>query len=238
MKNKWLIISSICNVIFLAIIGVYLYHDLTNKIAKATEVKGRKMTITSYPYYIDKTALFKDLVKNDKAIVFIGDSLTDYCEWGELLQNATIKNRGIAGDTTEGVLNRLDEIIEMKPAKIFLLIGTNDLIYGRNVGEIALDYEKIIKTCTQKLPDSKIYVQSIPPVNSKLNSYIKSDKEIMNLNQEIKKIANQYHVEYLDLHSILVTSEGELASDYTTDGLHFTNKGYEKWKKLLIKYVD
>lgn len=60
----------------------------------------------------------------------------------------------------------------------------------------------------------------------------------MNLNQEIKRITTQYHVQYLDLYSILVTSDGELASDYTTDGLHLSDKGYGKWRDLLITYLD
>ena len=238
MKNRLLIIYGIVNLLFLVVIGLYLYHDINGKMVKATEVENNKMTIVDDPYYIDKTALFKELAKNEKDIVFLGDSLTDYCEWSELLQNSGIKNRGIAGDTTLGVLNRLDEIIEMKPTKIFLLIGTNDLIAGRKRGEIIADYEQIISRCTQSLPETKVYVQSIPPVNSKLFPYIKSQAEIINLNQEIKKLANQYHVEYLDLHSVLVTPEGELAREYTTDGLHLNSKGYDRWKGLLIQYLN
>ena len=238
MNKKWLIISGICNVIFLVIIGVYLYYDINNKLAKVPEVKKQEMTIVHYPYYIDRTALFNHLVKKEQAIVFLGDSLTDNCEWGELLQNPAIKNRGIAGDTTEGVLNRLDEIIAMKPAKLFLLIGTNDLLYGRSVADTVVSYEKIIERITQTLPKTKIYVQSLPPTSFKLNNYVKSNEEIIDLNQNIKKLANQYHVQYLDLYSVLVAGNGELDGDYTTDGLHLNSKGYERWKEILVNCFE
>ena len=60
-------------------------------------------------------------------IIMLGNSITDGCEWSELFQNSNIKNRGISGDITEGVLYRLDEVTRSKPAKVFLLIGINDL---------------------------------------------------------------------------------------------------------------
>ncbi|WP_317110333.1 hypothetical protein [Chroococcidiopsis sp. SAG 2025] len=74
----------------------------------------------------------------------MGDSLTDECEWSELLENPHIKNRGISGDTTMGVLNRLEDIVSSQPAKIFIMIGINNFIhYQRSAVEILVDYQKL-----------------------------------------------------------------------------------------------
>ncbi|HRN58259.1 MAG TPA: sialate O-acetylesterase, partial [Agriterribacter sp.] len=63
--------------------------------------------------------------KND--ILFVGNSITDGNEWNELFDNSKMKNRGISGDISAGVIHRIDEIANRKPGKVFLMIGVNDL---------------------------------------------------------------------------------------------------------------
>lgn len=225
-----LLLSVILNVLFLVTMGAIKYHETKQ------QTTG-KINIMNHPYYIDKRGLFEECITEERAIVFLGDSLTDYCPWSELLHNHAVKNRGIAGDTTYGVLHRLDEIIAMKPAKIFLLIGTNDLGEGRSVADTMVDYEKIIHRCTTQLPTTIVYVQSIPPINLRLSNYIAQPAKITQLNQEILKIAQDYNLQYLDLYNVLVTPTGELAQEYTTDGLHLNSKGYERWKGVLRNHL-
>jgi lysophospholipase L1-like esterase len=97
-------------------------------------------------YYQDKKTHFDTLPKSESEIIFLGDSLSDYCEWSELFPNQRIKNRGIAGDTTNGILNRIDEVIASKPQKLFLLIGINDLERGRRIADIVKNYRLILET--------------------------------------------------------------------------------------------
>ena len=84
------------------------------------------------PFYYHKVSHFRTLPNTKGEIIFLGNSITDYCEWSELFQNSKIKNRGISGDVTDGVLERLDEVTESKPSKIFLMIGINDLSRGKS----------------------------------------------------------------------------------------------------------
>ena len=84
-------------------------------------------------YYYHKKEHFETLPKSKKDIIFLGNSITDNCEWAELFNNPHIKNRGIGGDDTDGILERLSDITSGQPAKIFLMIGTNDLAYGKTV---------------------------------------------------------------------------------------------------------
>lgn len=82
-------------------------------------------------YYHQRVSHFKTLPQTTGNIVFIGNSITDGAEWSELFDDGRIKNRGISGDITAGVMARLDEITSRKPAKVFLMIGVNDL--DRNI---------------------------------------------------------------------------------------------------------
>src|SRR5829696_483482 len=63
-------------------------------------------------------------------IVMLGDSLTDWGNWNELLPGLSLINRGIAGDTSAGVITRLGEIIQRKPNVVALMIGVNDILQG------------------------------------------------------------------------------------------------------------
>ena len=94
--------------------------------------------------YEQRVANFRSYPDSKKDIIFLGNSITDYAEWNELLQLPEARNRGISGDITFGVLERLDEVTEGKPAKIFILIGINDI--ARNIPDsVILDnYKKII----------------------------------------------------------------------------------------------
>jgi len=67
---------------------------------------------------------------------FLGNSITDYCDWYELFGKLNIKNREIGGD---GVIDRLDEVTSSKPKQIFLMIGINDLGKKRSVNQILTD---------------------------------------------------------------------------------------------------
>ena len=78
-------------------------------------------------YYHQRLMHFQSLPQTNGDIIFVGNSITDGGEWSELFNDLKIKNRGISGDVTAGVIHRLDEIARRKPAKVFLQIGTNDL---------------------------------------------------------------------------------------------------------------
>ena len=78
-------------------------------------------------YYHQRWSLFQSFTQTKGDIIFAGNSITDGSEWNELFGDKRIKNRGISGDITTGVIHRLDEIVKRKPAKVFLMIGTNDL---------------------------------------------------------------------------------------------------------------
>lgn len=77
-------------------------------------------------YHFQRRSLFDVLPLHSSDIVFLGNSITDGCEWAELFENRHVKNRGISGDRSGWLLERLDSIIAAHPKKLFLMIGTNE----------------------------------------------------------------------------------------------------------------
>lgn len=192
-------------------------------------------------FYYQRATLFEVLPTSKSDIIFLGNSITNGGEWAELLGNPHAKNRGISGDTTQGVLDRLSTITKGKPSKIFLLIGTNDLSRGKSVDEVAKNVEKIVERVKRESPATKLYVQSVFPVNPKFNKFLghmNRQKDIAALNAKIKAVAARHGVTYIDVYKSLVTPSTDVMDpEYTNDGLHLLGKGYQKWVDVLKPYL-
>lgn len=186
-------------------------------------------------YYDTRTSIFDILPADTNAIVFAGNSITDYCEWNELLNNNHIKNRGISGDNIKGLIDRIDQVTAMQPKKIFLKIGINDLIQRYTCKQILHNYEILIKAVTQKSPHSKVYIQSILPVNE---FDVVKNEDIIFINTNLKSMAAKYRLTYINVFDAVKTKDNKLDWAYTFDGLHFNGKGYLVWKGILQEYLN
>lgn len=228
MFNKIITIINICLFVFLT----YLY-------SKSNLIYYFRPTITS-SYFIEKQTLFDNLPQSSNTIYFLGDSLTDGCEWSELLSNPKIKNRGINGDTTQGILNRLNQITQSKPQKIFIMIGINDLLSNTEINKILNNYQKIITTIRADSPKTKIYIESILPINFEIDKtkYGINNQNISNFNNNLKNLADNSNIFYIDLYPYFLDSSDQLDKQYTLDGIHLNGQGYLIWKKEVSKYID
>lgn len=187
-------------------------------------------------YYHQRVSHFKSLPTTKESIIFLGDSISDGAEWSELFGDHRILNRGISGDYTTGILNRLDEVYTRKPAKVFLLIGINDLTRNINTDSIVKNIIWIVELIKTKSPNTQIYVQSVFPVNEqfgKFSGHTSKKAQILTLNEELSTIHKTQKFEYIDIYSYLVDSAGRLDSQYTNDGLHLSSKGYLQWKEVI-----
>lgn len=188
-------------------------------------------------YYYHRKEHFEMLPDTEDEIIFLGNSITDNAEWVELFQNPHIKNRGIGGDDTDGILERLDEVVSSKPAKIFLMIGTNDLAYLKSIEHIEENYKLIIQRIKEASPETEIFIQSILPTDDAIHIYRKNP-DISILNDFLKKLAKENDLVYIDLYNIFITPNNKLNPEYSFDGLHLNGKGYEIWKNNTKKYLD
>ncbi len=169
-------------------------------------------------------------------IVFVGNSIMAGVDWMELLGNPRLRNRGISGDISFGVLQRLNEITEGKPAKIFILIGINDI--SRNIPDsfILSNYATIIKRIKKESPNTKIYFHTLMPVNNEFTQFknhYNKDQHILFVNAELKKLAAIEKITLIDLYPHFLNADKKLEKKYTVDGLHLNAEGYKLWAKVL-----
>lgn len=195
---------------------------------------------SSYHNYLydSRVAYFKQLPPVKKAIVFWGDSITDWGDWAELLNFKKAINRGIAGDNTYGLRGRLDEVLRHEPKKLFILIGTNDINKKIPVSFIVDNYKKIIQIIRKQSPATTIYVQSVFPINNQLigrQYYSGTNEQIVTLNKALQEMAAGQQVQYVDVYSQLLDAAQQLDARYTYDGLHLSGLGYLTWTSYLKK---
>jgi lysophospholipase L1-like esterase len=205
---------------------------------KPSTAQNRYDTSYASTYYGQKVTLFRLLPDTKKEIIFLGNSITDIGEWAEIWQNRRVKNRGISGDNTFGVLARMDEVLSSKPAKIFIMIGINDISKETPDSVIISNYKKIIFRTRQQSPATKIYVQSILPTNNDFSDFKKhqdKDEHIRFVNTALQQFCRIQKLSFIDLYNHFLDSAGKLDKKYTNDGLHINGPGYLLWKQVLIE---
>ena len=184
-----------------------------------------------------KTSHLKTLPINEGQIIMLGNSITAECEWSELLENPNILNRGVIGDGTSDILNRLDDVIAMKPKKIFLLIGVNDLLF-LPLSTITENYEKIVNQLLLETPNTKLYLESVLPVHNDFRRNGMKNEDIDILNKNIEQIAQKRGQVFINLNEKFKNSEGGLNPEYSLDGIHLNGKGYLLFKDIISPYIN
>ena len=148
-----------------------------------------------------------------------------------------MKNRGIGGDDTDGVLERLKEVTSSHPRMVFVMIGTNDLAYGKSVAHVAENHKKIIARIKEESPGTLIYMQSVLPVDDAIH-YTRPNASMLEINKHLKAYCEENGVTYIDLVPLFSDEKGKLNKKYSIDGLHLNGEGYIKWVEVIKKYVD
>jgi lysophospholipase L1-like esterase len=238
-----LLVSGMLNILFFSLGILFIAKRggisyLNRKIVALANNKSKAGQAANQSYYLHQTSLFQILPTSNSEIIFLGDSITDECEWAELLENPNIKNRGISGDTTKGILNRLDNIVELQPKKIFLMVGINNFIhYNQSVEEILVDYKNIIAAIRDKSPSTEIFIQSVLPVNKTKYGIDVNNNNVIKLNLSLKELTQEFGLQYIDLFSHLSDSQNQLDPRYSLDGVHLNGQAYLVWKQVVEKYV-
>jgi lysophospholipase L1-like esterase len=167
------------------------------------------------------------------SVVMLGNSLTEKGgNWSERFNRDRVSNRGIAGDNADGVLARLGELICAEPISIFIMIGTNDLWTNYSVELVAAKIENIGNLLAESLPKSNIYIQTIMPIEEGHNRTFRL-KQINNL---LRSVENPLYT-LIDTFSEMAVDDA-LPANYTTDGVHLTEEGYNKWVSILMPFIQ
>ena len=193
-------------------------------------------------FYYQRATLFEELPVTSSDIIFLGNSITNGGEWAELFDNPHVKNRGISGDVCMGVYDRLDAILKGSPAKIFLLIGINDVDRGASADTIVERIGMIVDKIRKDSPSTKIYLQSVLPVSDHykmFNGHTSRWQVVPEINKGLVRLAADRGVKYIDLYSHFIdNTTGKMNIKYTNDGLHLLGKGYKNWVGIVKPYVD
>ena len=177
---------------------------------------------------------FKSNPLNYGDIVFLGNSITwGGKDWSKRLKHPNIRNRGIGGDVTDGVLARIDEIIYFKPKAVFLLIGINDLWNNNSPNNPSAEYIanniiQIAQVINAETPKTKIYVQTVLPIEKE-----QYKTSILKVNEIIKANEKENPYQIVDLYSIFVNENGLIRKELSTDGIHLNEKGYDAWVEFI-----
>lgn len=179
-------------------------------------------------------------------IVLLGDSITDWYPINDMFDDEMpIIKSGYAGYKTWDIIDRLEEYVYVyNPTKVFILIGTNDLNReDKDKENVIENIIKIIELIKENRPSAKLYLQSIYPVNDKVdkgnknNAGIRTNEEIRYINKKLKEYCKNSNVEYINMYNLLQNENKELDEKYTMDGLHLSTKGYVKITRELLKYM-
>ncbi len=190
--------------------------------------------------YYQRASLFDALGVDSTKIVFLGNSLTHGCEWHELLGMPNVVNRGINGDIVEGINERLASVVNGHPAKIFLMVGANDVSHDLTADSIVTAVCGLIDHIRQATPSTRLYVQSMLPINNSFGRYKKmigKEQVIRDINAKLEPEAVKRGATWINLHPSFCDPEGNLRADFTNDGLHLLAPGYLVWRQIILPYV-
>ena len=183
-------------------------------------------------------------------IVFAGSSLMEMFPIGKLLSEhndqTVIYNRGIGGFVSRELLDAMDVcILALKPARLFINIGTNDLSDSNMpISRLMENYDRILTAVETRLPRTEIYLMAYYPVNYeaaveglKECLKIRNNEKIAAANAEVQKLAERHGQKYIDVNANLKDDQGRLKAEYTIEGMHINEDGYRSIYPELMAYV-
>ncbi|MGN0597576.1 MAG: GDSL-type esterase/lipase family protein [Ruminiclostridium sp.] len=183
--------------------------------------------------------------------VLTGSSLMEMFPVNKFLDetgnNRIVYNRAIGGYISDELLAALDTcVLELKPRRVFINIGTNDLSDSRIPMERLMgNYDKILTIIEENVPGVEIYLMAYYPVNYEAAAEnmkeclkVRSNEKIILANKEVEKLAAKHKQHYIDINDNLKDDKGRLKAEYTIEGLHINETGYRAIFPQLLKYIE
>ena len=237
-----------------SIIGCNKSDDLSDLYPDSTAVIKYQLD-WQRNFYKKKIKEYRDHPIGKNKIVFLGNSITySMRHWDKKFNVKNIVNRGISGDYSDGILERLDEIIYYKPLAVFLLIGLNDFFDdnttrpGRTPEYVAKNILTAAKTIKQGSPDTRIFIQTILPINNQQyldekpqvnflwTNYYPSVNHQVNETNKILKENNEFEI--IDLHPLYLNNDQSMKRNLSKDGVHLNENGYNIWIDRVKPLID
>ena len=195
--------------------------------------------------YRDDNAALAPAVPGEKRVVFYGDSITDgwgrRADTGDFFPGKPYVNRGITGQTTTQMVVRFrQDVIDLHPAAVLILAGTNDIAgnTGPMTPEMTEDNFRSMIDLAQA-NGIKVIMASILPVSDyPWRKGLQPAPKIQALNAWLKNYCAKHSVTYLDYYSALVDGNGGMKEGTSFDGVHPNAKGYAIMGPLAQAAID
>ncbi|MFA0158768.1 SGNH/GDSL hydrolase family protein [Vibrio sp. 10N.261.46.A3] len=197
--------------------------EILKAVALQSEIQQRGHSMSRYIMTSDNHRHFSP----NADLVMFGDSITEWAPWADIFRDVSMVNRGLAGDTTAGMLRRIDTTLNVKPKLVCFMAGINDLAQGYDVDHIYQNYIDMLKVWQEN--DIRILVQSTLYVGSKLQGL---NPSVELLNSKISEYCSQQGIAFLDVNSVLSPNQ-LLSNEYSCDDLHLNAKAYQVWAEVL-----
>lgn len=217
-----------------AAVAGYLLHD-----PLSTSLRSIKHSLVpvrvAHPNYIynDRMNSVFAALETNAPIVMLGDSRIEEGPWTELFGNPKISNRGISGDTVEGVAGRLIQALPSDAQLCILQIGFNDILQGVAPEIVARSYKVLIDVIRARKHSVILIMSTIPGGRS----YDSINGRIRQLNTRLEAMANGDDVLWLDVNRRL-SPKGYLEAGFTNDDIHLNGIAYlSVLKPLLDPYI-
>ncbi|MEZ9623210.1 SGNH/GDSL hydrolase family protein [Vibrio sp. 10N.222.55.A3] len=197
--------------------------DILKAVALQSEIQQRGHSMSRYIMTSDNHRHFSPSAD----LVMFGDSITEWAPWADIFRDVSMVNRGLAGDTTTGMLRRIDTTLNVKPKLVCFMAGINDLAQGYDVDHIYQNYIDMLKVWQEN--EIRILVQSTLYVGSKLQGL---NPSVELLNSKLSEYCTQQGIAFLDVNSVLSPNK-LLSNEYSCDDLHLNAKAYQTWAEIL-----
>lgn len=171
----------------------------------------------------------------DYDIAFMGNSIIYGGNFQREFNDKKIIEFGYPGDRVDKMIRRVPMLQSVNPEKIFIMGGINDL-HRSYPQTIYKRYDNLITSIKERLPNAKIYIQSILPISRNQEKNYAKNSVINKTNRLIMECAIKHKCTYIDLNSSFIKN-GVLPSDFTDDGVHLTQLAYEKWYEIIRPYI-
>lgn len=237
-KRKWTIalaliciVSLSCNVLLL----IWARNRNGAETGDTNETDTEEQSETPVNWTLESWRSSLKAMDVDADVAFFGDSITKNGAWAEAFPDVRIVNLGLSGDSVSGMTSRVDMIASVKAEKVFILGGINSL-KGSNSAEILEQYQNMLESVHEAVPDAQIYVQSVLPISAEKEEVCTDNLVIVSFNAEIEKLAEEAGATYINIHD-LYELDGLMDPNLTKDGIHLKPEAYDRWYQAIEEYV-
>lgn len=183
------------------------------------------------PSYRNEVRKHQQLYAGNDRLLMLGNSITYQVNWPELLGRNDVAGRGIPGDLTSGMRQRLPNLLGPEVEYVFMMGGINDFLLADLAPEAPFENLKAMARLCRKAGARPVFFSTLYT-----RQHHAANRKVARLNRRLSQWCQKEAIPYLNLNDLLAP-EGQLLGRYTYDGVHLNAEGIGQWEKRLRGYL-